>query len=124
MKCNKTLKNVVIGLCFSSALMLGGCATSTSDLKEMVSNGNATSTTNLKLKPINASKVKIYDSRLKHYKVVGRVSADTYNVIGIEHSQQSLMAQLRREAASIGANGVIHIHTGMTQTTAEAILVK
>jgi uncharacterized protein YbjQ (UPF0145 family) len=34
------------------------------------------------------------------------------------------MAQLRKEAASIGANGVIHIHTGMTQTTAEAILVK
>lgn len=124
MECNTTLRNVIIGLCVSSTLMLGGCATSTADLKEMVSNGNATSTSNLKLKPIHASQVKIYDSRLKHYKVVGRVSADNYNVISIEHSQKSIMAQLRKEAASIGANGVIHIHTGMTQTTAEAILVK
>lgn len=124
MRYSLSMKNSILVVCLSSALMLGGCATSTSDLKEMVSNGNATSTTNLKLKPINASKVKIYDSRLKHYKVVGRLSADNYNLIGIEHSQQSLIAQLKKEAASIGANGVIHIHTGMTQTTAEAILVK
>lgn len=124
MKCNMVLRNVVIGIFLSSTLTLCGCATSTSDLKEMVSNGNATSTTNLKLKPINASQVKIYDSRLKNYKVIGRISADNYNVIGIEHSQESLIAQLKKEAASIGANGVIHINTGMTQTTAEAILVK
>lgn len=116
-----TLKNIAITLSFSSMLLLGGCATS--DLKEMVSTGNATATSNEKLKPISPSKVVVYDESPKHYKVVGRISSDNYSMVGMTRSQESVMKELRKQAASIGANGVIKIHQGMTQTTAVAVLV-
>ncbi len=31
------------------------------------------------------------------------------------------MSELKKQAASLGANGVLHIHSGLEQTTAEAI---
>ncbi len=122
MQGNVILKNVLIGVCLSSILVLSGCATS--DLKEMVSSGNATTIAAHKLKPINPSLVKIYEKTPMRYKVIGSLSADNYSLIGMEHSQKTLMTKLKKEAASIGANGVIHIHQGLTQTTAEAVLMK
>ena len=41
----------------------------------------------------------------------------------MEHSQKVLMSELKKQAASLGANGVAHIHQGLTQTTAEAVLL-
>ena len=93
-------------------------------MKEAVGSGNATRTASVKLKPINTSQVKIYNRAPLHYKVIGRISADNYSLIGMEHSQKVLMMQLKKQAASIGADGVVHIHTGLTQTTAEAIVVR
>lgn len=119
---NRILKNIAVGFCLSSLLMLGGC--SVSDMKEAVGSGNATRTSTLKLKSIKASEVKIYNRTPKHYKVIGRISADNYTLIGMEHSQKSLMSELKKQAASLGANGVLHIHAGLTQTTAKAVLVK
>ena len=117
------LKKTFITLCFSSVLMLAGCATS--DLKEMVSSGNAVSTSSLKLKPINPSQVKIYDTKPSESKVIGRLSADNYSMVGmVERSQESIMAELKKLAAGLGANGVAHVHSGLEQTTAEAVLVK
>ncbi len=122
MKFNFSTKTVFTGICLSLFLALGGCATS--DMKELVSNGNAVSMTKTKLHPTNPSQVKIYDVKPKHYQVVGRISADNYSMIGMEHSQKSVMSQLQKQAASVGGNGVININQGTTQTTAEAILVK
>lgn len=119
---NRTLKNIAVGFFLSSLLMLSGC--SVSDMKEAVGNGNATRTSTLKLKSIKASRVKIYNRAPLHYKVIGRISADNYTLIGMEHSQKSLMSELKKQAASLGANGVLHIHAGLTQTTAEAVLVR
>lgn len=116
------LKTVILSTCISSFVLLSGC--SVSDMKEAVGNGNATRTSSVKLKAVNPSEVKIYNRTPAHYKVVGRVSADNYSLIGMEHSQKVLMSQLKKQAASLGANGVLHIHSGLEQTTAEAISVK
>ena len=116
------LNTVVLSACVSSLVLLSGC--SVSDMKEAVGVGNATRTSNVKLKPIQAAQVKIYNRVPAHYKVIGRVSADNYSLIGMEHSQKNVMAELKKQVASLGANGVLHIHAGLDQTTAEAILVK
>lgn len=116
------LKTAVLGACISSFVLLSGC--SMSDMKEAVGMGNATRTSNVKLKPIQPSYVKIYNRKPAHYKVIGRVSADNYSVIGMEHSQKTVMNELKKQAASLGANGVLNIHAGLAQTTAEAVLVK
>ena len=116
------LKIVVLGACISSLVLLSGC--SVSDMKEAVGVGNATRTSNVKLKPIQASQVRIYNRKPAHYKVVGIISADNYSLIGMEHSQKNVMSELKKQAASLGANGVLRIHSGLDQTTAEAILVK
>lgn len=122
MESKALLRNVIGVVSIASFLMLGGC--SVSDMKEAVGNGNATRTANVKLKPIYASDVKIYSRTPKHYKVIGRVAADNYGLVGIEHSQKTIMTELKKQAASIGANGVLHIHAGLAQTTAEAVLLQ
>ena len=116
------LKTVVVTACILSLVLLSGCAMS--DVKEAIGTGNATRTASVKLKPIQTSDVKIYNHAPKHYKVIGRISADSYSLIGMEHLQKTVMNELKKQAASIGANGVLHIHSGLAQTTAEAILVK
>jgi len=116
------LKTMLLGACISSFVLLSGC--SVSDMKEAVGVGNATRTSNVKLKPIQASQVRIYNRIPAHYKVVGRISADNYSLIGMEHSQKNVISELKKQAASLGANGVLLIHSGLDQTTAEAILVK
>ncbi|PIZ03690.1 MAG: hypothetical protein COY58_08240 [Gammaproteobacteria bacterium CG_4_10_14_0_8_um_filter_38_16] len=113
---------MLLGACISSFVLLSGC--SVSDMKEAVGVGNATRTSNVKLKPIQASQVRIYNRIPAHYKVVGRISADNYSLIGMEHSQKNVISELKKQAASLGANGVLLIHSGLDQTTAEAILVK
>lgn len=116
------IRTAVLSACILSLVLLNGC--SMSDMKEAVGMGNATRTSNVKLKPIQASQVKIYNRTPKYYKVIGRISADNYSLIGMEHSQKTVMTELKKQSASLGANGVLHIHAGLTQTTAEAILVK
>lgn len=116
------LKTVVLSACISSFVLLSGC--SVSDVKEAVGVGNATRTSDVKLKPIQPSLVKIYNRTPAHYKVIGRISADNYSLIGMEHSQKNVMAELKKQAASLGANGVLHIHSGLDQTTAEAVIIK
>lgn len=109
-----------------SAIVLTGC--NTTDIKAAMGNGDAVSTTaNQHRKPINPDQVKIYHSKSelpKHHTVIGRVSAANYNMIGMTISQESIMSELKKQAASIGANGIIHISTGLAQTTAEAVLLK
>jgi hypothetical protein len=40
-----------------------------------------------------------------------RVSAENYNLMGIEHTQEAIANELKKQAASIGANGVININS-------------
>lgn len=109
-----------------SALVLTGC--NTTDIQATMGNGNAVSTTaNRHIKPTSPEQVKIYHAKSempKQRTVIGRVSASNYNMVGMTISQESIMSELKKQAASIGANGLTHISTGLAQTTAEAILVK
>ncbi len=117
--------NMLMSLIAVSALVLAGC--STTDVKAMVTQGSAVSAERIHLTATNPSRVKIYYSNAglpKHYKVIGRVSAENYNMVGIEHSQESIAELLKKQAASIGATGVINLSTGLTQTTGDAIIVK
>jgi hypothetical protein len=115
----------LIGFVSVSIISLTGCATS--DINAMVNQGNAVSTSGTKLNSANSSRVKIYYANAglpKHYKVVGRVSAENYNMVGMEHSQASIAEELKKQAANIGANGVINVSTGLTQTTGDAIITR
>lgn len=109
----------------ASAIVLTGC--STTDINATIGSGDAVATSSRHLKPINADLVKIYHSKSeipKHHTVIGRVTAQNYNLVGMTISQQSIMSELKKQAASLGANGITRISSGLTQTTAVAILLK
>jgi len=57
------------------------------------------------------------------YRVIGFVGAERENIIGFPRSPKQTNAELKRQAASIGANGVIDIIMGDTETTGKAIVV-
>lgn len=119
----KFKNKILITTMAATMAILSGCETTT--VQNIVAQGSAT--TNETLKPVNQNKVKIYYGNQglpKHYKVIGRVTAETYNLVGLEHSQTAIAEELKKQAAGIGANGVINLATGMTQTTGDAILTK
>jgi hypothetical protein len=121
----KKTKLIITGFCMAAALNLTGCAVS--DIKNEITGGSATSTTSAKLPAKQASDVKIYygsDDLPKHYKVIGRVATENYNIVGLQYSQDSIAKDLKKRAASIGANGVINVNPGFTETTGDAILIK
>lgn len=125
MQYKKTQMKILSGVLALSFLALTGCTAS--DVANIVSNGNATSSTNSKLAPTNPTQVKLYyagNPKPKHYKIIGRVSAEIYNVVGLEHTQASIADELKTQAASIGANGVININSGMAQVTGDAVIIK
>ena len=116
---------LLISIVVLSAVSLTGCATA--DMQALVSQGNAVSTTGTKATATNPNRVKIYYSNAdlpKHYKVVGRVSVDNYNMVGMTYSQASIAEELKKQAASIGATGVINVNPGMTQTIGDAIITR
>jgi len=118
---NKIFKlNIILG-----AIALTGC--STSDVKGMFQNGSAVATTStVHLAPADPSKVKIYFTPIKqrHYIVVGRVAADNFNMVAVQHSQSFILEELKKQAASLGANAVIDVASELTQTTGVAIVIK
>ncbi len=108
-----------------ATLGLTGCASS--DLNALVAQGDAVSSSNVKLAATDPSRVKIYYTNQgvpKNYKVIGRVTAEIYNMVGMEHSQTAIAEQMKKQAASLGANGVINVASSMAQTTGVAILAK
>jgi hypothetical protein len=125
MEIKNSMKKMVISLAVLSIFTVSGCATS--DLKNIVSDGNAMSTTNSKTSPTNPNKVRLFYSgneKPRYYKMVGKISAENYNIVGMEHTQSSIAEELKKQAASIGANGVININSGMAQTTGDAVIIK
>jgi hypothetical protein len=122
MQFKNQIKNILISTLTLSAIGLSGCTTS--DFAGIFSQGSAVSTTGTKLSNVDPDKVKLYYANAglpKHYIVIGRVAADNYNFISMQYSQEKIAQNLKQEAASIGANGVINITNGMTQTTGDAI---
>lgn len=116
---------ILMGIVAISAITLTGC--SGIDTNAMVGQGNAVSTMNTHLAATDPNRVKIYYSNVglpKHYKVVGRVSVENYNMMGMEYSQVRIAEQLKKQAASIGANGVVNISSGLTQTIGNAVIIR
>lgn len=116
------IKSVFVG-----CAIVGLTACSTTDMQNLVAQGNAMSTSNTKHHAVNPSKVKLFytgNTQPKQYQVIGRVSAENYNPVGLEHTQESIANELKKQAASIGANGVIHITSGMVQTIGDAVILK
>jgi len=109
----------------SSSLLLTACAAS--DMQAMVSQGSVVSTAEVKLSPTKANQVKLYFGNQglpKHYRIIGHVSADHYSFAAIPHSEASIAAELKKQAASIGGKGVINITTGLDRTTGDVIVVR
>lgn len=106
-----------------SMFFLSGCVSS--DIQAIVANGTATS--NDKLAPTNSAKVRLYFGNQglpKYYKVIGRVSADNYSIIGTSHTQNFISAEMKKQAASIGGTGVINISSALDKTMGDVITIK
>lgn len=73
----------------------------------------------------NADDVQVYFSNRwlpKHYTVVGNISVT--NPLQSDSDQRTISDRLRAKASAMGANGVIDVKKGQTQTTAKAIIIK
>lgn len=119
------IKSIVSFTIVSTSLLLSGCATS--DMQALVGNGSAVSIAKVKLSPTKANKVKLYygnQNLPKHYRIIGQVSADHYNMVALPHSQESIAEELKKQGASIGGTGVIDINTGLDRTTGDVIITK
>ena len=112
------IKSIIMSAAATSIIVLSGCTTTASDV--------AASTT-AQQHLVKATQVKVYYSNSevpKHYTALGRVSAQSYNFVGMAIPQDSIFAELKKQAAAKGANGISQISTGMAQTTAVAIYSK
>ena len=90
----------------------------------MDNNGTAVATTDTKYASTKSSQVKVYSVAPAHYQVIGHVTADNDNRLGVAHSQSSITKELQKQAASLGANGVTNITTTTETTNADAIIVQ
>ncbi len=113
-------------MALSLVLMLTNCAQVNGKPQFVEPFGGAVVTDQSQYTPIDPSRVKLYYKtypRPAHYKVVGFVAAENENFFGWSRNRLSVQAELRRQAASVGANGVININQGQTETTGDAIIV-
>lgn len=109
----------------SSACLLSAC--SPTDMQAITGDGTAISSSDIKRSPTNPNKVKLYFGNQgipKHYRVIGRVSADNYSIIATPHTQEFIADQLKKQAASIGGVGVININSALDKTTGDAIVTR
>lgn len=112
-------------VCAVSSIFLCGCTAS--DMNTMISGGESISTSTSKHQPTQTDQVKLYypgTDKPKHYQVIGRVSANNDNMMGIPHSHQTISNELKKRAAAIGANGVINITSDLERTSGDAIISK
>ena len=110
---------ILINTVVACTLMLGGC----------VHNGQmveAVPTTKQHYQPTYPDQVMVYNKAdmPRHSTVIGKVTAMNHNFMGMTLTQEKIMRELKRGAASLGANGIKHVRTGQMETTAEAIIVK
>ncbi len=112
-------------ICSLSLLLLTACNQTTGQLQSFNAFGGAAQADVPQYHAIKPSQVMLYygNHRPARYRVIGFVGAERENIIGFPRSPKQSNAELRRQAASIGANGVIDIFMGDNETTAKAIIV-
>ena len=69
--------------------------------------------------------VQVYPARAdipKNSKIIGKVTAQNKNPNGTKASPVEIMDELKRQAALLGGNGIVHITPGTSQTTANAVI--
>lgn len=139
------LKTIIgIGTLASTGLILGGCAThntpktnyhhythhynqttaATTHSHKTTHHASAYQQDSDANKP---SDVKVYYSNKwlpKHYTVVKQITVKNPLKNSMSLSQGTISEELQKAAAVLGANGVIHVKKGKTQTTGTAILIK
>ena len=126
MRLSNKMERVLMSIMTGSAMLLAAGCTS-SDIKAGLGQGNAVAVTNTRLAPTDPSQVKIYYSKHgapKHYTIIGQVSAAQFNVLGLPYSQESIAIELKKQAASLGANAVMDIKSSTVNITANAVVVK
>lgn len=119
------MKKLYMALAIVGALTLAGC--STSDIQELATGGSASNSSGIHYAKTDSNKIKLYyigQSNPKHYKSIGRVSANNNSIIGTQFSQLSIENKLKTEASNLGANAVININQGLESTTGDAVFIK
>jgi hypothetical protein len=106
------------------SILLAGCASS--DLRSLANGGEATPNTSTSSNT-GSGQVRIFYTQAtqpKHFRILGRVSANNDNLVGIPHSDESIAVVLKQQAADLGANGVLNITSNLEKTSGDAVLIK
>ena len=119
----KLIKSILSLVVFS--LILSGCNQTNGQFQSPNAFGGSATPEVAQYHAINSKQVVLYfgDSKPARYRNIGFVGAERENILGFPRSPKQSDAELRRQAASIGANGVIDIFMGETETTGKAIFV-
>ena len=96
------MKNIKIFLAFSLGIVLLGCAS------------GSTIITGEARVAIDPSEIKIYLDPPFQYETIGLVEASSDVEFSRQVAQDRVIAELKKRAAEIGANGVLLIHSGNT----------
>jgi hypothetical protein len=119
------VKHYLMEAMIASTILLSGCTGI--DMQSTLSSGSATSTADTLYAPTRVENVKIYTSKMelpKHYRIIGHVSAENYKMALIQNSHLTIVNEIKKQAASIGGNGVINIITGLDYTMGDVIVAK
>lgn len=127
MNINRIATRIAVGTLFGASMLLSGCQ-SAMQVGSLVGvpQDTVAKTSNKAYTPTNANNVHVYlsgESISKPYETLGKVSVDQYAYM-INRSEETKLAMLREKAASLGGNGVIDLHDGMTAVTGTVIRVK
>jgi hypothetical protein len=122
-KAMKLIKSILSLVVFS--LILTGCNQTNGQFQSFNAFGGSATPSVAQYHAINPKQVVLYfgDSKPARYRSIGFVGAERENIIGFPRTPAQSNTELRIQAASIGANGVIDIFMGETETTGKAIFV-
>ncbi|QQR75730.1 MAG: hypothetical protein IPJ17_09210 [Holophagales bacterium] len=101
----------------------GGSATNPSGMP--VGSSPVASSTGADGRPHRPGEVTLYftDRPAGHYRELGRVSAQKYNLVGISRKRGEIDADLKKEAAKLGANAVINITEDFAGVSGVAVVL-
>lgn len=118
-------KSAVILTSIAFGMALSACAPT--DVTNTFLGSSASSIDGQARKPVNEAQVKLHYGQHEAHtnqKVIGHVKVDNNNIIGLEHNQHFIDDELKKQAATIGGQGVINIQTNMQTTTGDVIVKK
>lgn len=125
MKKSYPIKTILLA---SGLMMITGCADTVSSISgaanSYVSGGSVSNTTSKTYAPTNPTDVAIYYGDTlphRHYVIIGRVSANADDMLGLDKSEQSIRTVLQQKAASIGGEAVIHVQEAIDTQSGDVI---